>query len=345
MRLLHSSFTVLGLVRRFLPGVLALVAWVPTPVRSAAIALPPPPAPGTFRVLSWNVSQENLFKFSDRYRAIFRITVPDILLLDEIQGGRSPAEIARILHGIDGSTNTTWNVVIGSAGGYQRAGVVSRHPVEPVPELDGLRYPAADFDRLKTLVPESAWNSRVQRNLDLGIPTAGGILRIGERRVLAVAIDLQCCNGTNDWPEIRRQMETRIIHQAIQQTLERRQVDAVLVAGDLNLVGGSQPLDILRRPLPDPHGSLVPAAAVQLDGQETWTWDGRGSAFPSGRLDYSLYSPASLQESRAFVVSSEDLPAAVLSAHDLKPETSRELSDHLPIIVDYQWRPSPTRAQ
>jgi exonuclease III len=306
---------------------------------AASDPLPSPPT-GAFRVLSWNVNQDSLFKFADRYRSMLRIANPDLLLLDEIQGGRTPTNVAAVLTGIRGTNDSQWNILIGSAGGYQRPSIISRYPIEPVPELDGLRYPAADIATLKPLVPESKWTTRVQRSLEAGIPAVGGVVRLGDHTVLAVAIDLQCCNDTNDWPEIRRQIEAREIRQAIQRVLEKRRVDAVLVAGDLNLVGGEKPLDTLTHDYPDPHRSLVAANAVQLDGHEVWTWDGRGSAFPSGRLDYSFYTPGSLQALRSIVLSTEDLAPEILTTHGLTPGTSRELSDHLPVIVDYQWRPS-----
>ncbi|MCC7375575.1 MAG: endonuclease/exonuclease/phosphatase family protein [Verrucomicrobiales bacterium] len=298
----------------------------------------PSPAPGAFRVLSWNVSQENLFKFADRYRAMFRIANPDLLLLDEIQGGRTQTEVAAVLSGVRGTNDTQWNILIGSAGGYQRPGIISRLPIEPIADLDGLRYPEADIAALKSMVPESKWTTRVQRSLEAGIPAVGAVVRLGDRTILAVAVDLQCCNDTNDWPEVRRQIEAREIRRALQQTLEKRRVDAVLIAGDLNLVGGNKPLETLTAPYPEPHRSLATANAVQLDGLELWTWDGRGSAFPSGRLDYSFYTPSSLQARRSVVLTTEDLNAEILSAHALNPGTSRELSDHLPVIVDYEWR-------
>ena len=124
----------------------------------------------------------------------------------------------------------------------------------------------------------------------------------------------------------------------MQKILERRRVDAVLLAGDFNLVGTAQPLIILTNPYPAPHFALVPARAVHLDGAEVWTWDGRGTQFPSRPLDFSLYSPASLQLVRAVVLSTEDLSPGSLTAGGLQSGTSKKLSDHLPIMVDYKWR-------
>lgn len=291
-----------------------------------------------FRVLSWNVSGSQFFAKTDGFRAIFRFTDPDLLVLDEVQGGRSAEEIAPVLRGIRSNVDTVWNVVVGAGGGYQRGAIISRYPIKPVSELNRVvPYPDSALAQLKSLVPDSIWN-RTKSNLDAGIAVAGAIVQMGTRAVLAVAVDLQCCNGVPDWQEFRRQIEVREIRSAIQAVLRNQRIDAVLVAGDFNLVSSGTPLVMITNPYPAPHRALVPVDALQLDGTEAWTWDGRGRPFPSRPLDFSLYSPNSLEPLRAVVLSTEDLSPRVLSTYGLEAGTSRALSAHLPIIVDYRWR-------
>jgi hypothetical protein len=294
--------------------------------------------PDAFRVLSWNVSQENFFRYAAEFRAFFTLCVPDILLLDEIPPGRGPAEVTSILSA-EKSEAAAWNAVIGVAGGHQRGAIASKYPLEAVAELDGLKYPAHAVARLKPMVPESIWNERVKSSLDAGIPVMGAIVQIKNRAVLAVTVDLQCCgNPTNNWPEFRRQIEAQETRSAIHRVLARRKVDAIVLAGDLNLVFSATPLAILTNPYPEPHFALAPVNAVHLDGTEVWTWDGRDSPFPSRPLDFSFFTPASLKPIRSLVLSTEDFSRELLTPRGFESGTSRKLSDHLPILVDYRWQ-------
>jgi hypothetical protein len=296
------------------------------------------PAKTAFRVLSWNVSGSAFTEHSAEYKKILRLLDPDLLLLDEVEGERAQGEIAAVVRGLRGATDTTWHMVIGAGGGYQRGVVLSRRPVRPVPAFALLHYPAAAIGELRTLMDEPTW-TRVKPNLDAGIAASAGIVDAGGRRVLAVAIDLQSGAGTPNWQEARRLIEVRGIQQALQQTLRTIQVDGVLVAGDLNAVSTGVPLARITNPYPAPHFAIVPAPAIHLDGSESWTWDGRGTPYPSQALDFSLYSPGSLEPLNALAFSTEDLSAGALAEADLEAGTSRLVSDHLPIVVDYRWRP------
>ena len=247
-------------------------------------------------------------------------------------------DVIGVLRGLRDEADTRWHGVIGAGGGYQRGAIVSRYPVTAVPELTGVvPYAEDEIARLKALVPEATW-ARTKANLDAGVPVAGAVVQIGARSILAVTVDLQCCNGTPDWQEVRRQIEARRIRAVVQAVLAKVRVDAVILAGDFNLVSSGTPLVILGGPYPAPHLALVAADVLQLDGLEAWTWDGRDTPFPSRPLDFSLYGPNSLQVAAAVAVSTEDLTPAVRAAWGVGPGTSRELSSHLPIVVDYRWR-------
>lgn len=321
-------------------AVAALCAVVSGHLQSQGRAASPlPRAPGVdFRVVSWNVSAEAFFAKAAGFRAMLQLVDADLFLLDEMDDGRSVDDVTGVLRGLRGETDTRWQGVIGEGGGYQRGAIFSRHPVRPVPELSGVvPYAVDEIARLKALVPESTW-ARTKANLDAGLAVAGAIVQIGPRSILAVAVDLQCCNGTPDWQEARRQIEARRIRSAVQAVLGKVRVDAVILAGDFNLVSSGTPLVILSGPYPAPHLALIAADALHLDGLDGWTWDGRDTPFPSRPLDFSMYGPNSLDVAAAVVVSTEDLAPAVRTAWGLAPGTSRELSPHLPIVVDYRWR-------
>ena len=292
-----------------------------------------------FRVLSWNVSGAQFFEKAAGFRTLLKWADADLLLLDEVDGGRSVSDVQSVLRGLRGATDTTWNVVMGAGGGYQRGVIATRYPLTPVGELNGvLPYPQSAVRQLQTLVPEDIWTTRTKGNLDAGIAVAGAIVRMEKRTILAVTIDLQCCSGSPDWQEVRRQIEVREIREVVRGVLERQRVDAVLLAGDFNLVSTGIPLVIIASPYPAPHFALTPVEALHLDGVETWTWDGRNTPFPSRALDYAFYSANSLQPVRASVISTEDFPASEQAALGVAPETSHSLSAHLPLLVGYRWR-------
>ena len=91
---------------------------------------PVPRPKGTdFRVMSWNVSGPRFIQKASGFRAIIQLADPDILLLDELEGGRSVEEIASVLRGLRGKADTAWHMIIGAGGGYQRGAVISRYSV------------------------------------------------------------------------------------------------------------------------------------------------------------------------------------------------------------------------
>jgi endonuclease/exonuclease/phosphatase family metal-dependent hydrolase len=276
-----------------------------------------------------------LIQKASGFRAIIQLADPDVLLLNELGSGRSIDEIASVLRGLRGKADTAWNINIGAGGDYNAGAIISRYSVSSVPKLDRLPYPATALAQLKSVMDDPTWR-RVKPNLDSGIAIAAGIIQIRDRGLLAVSIHLQCCGP--DWQERRRLIEVHEIRSMLQRTLTRLSVDGIVLAGDFNVVNTSMPLAMMTNPYPPPHFALVPVPAVHLDGMDNWTWDGRGSQFPSRALDFSLYSPASLESLTAVIINTEDLSEAVLSTRGLETGTSRELSDHLPIIVDYKWR-------
>jgi endonuclease/exonuclease/phosphatase family metal-dependent hydrolase len=273
----------------------------------------------------------------DAFRALVRLADPDLLILDEVDGRHVPADLTAALRGIRGDADTVWHATIGTGGGYQRGSVVSREPVEAVDELALVAYPDTAAAQVLGLAPDSL-HQRLRRNLAGGLPVHGAILRAGGRRLLAVSLDLQCCGVAGSWEDERRLVEARLVRDALERALRRRPVDGVLAAGDLNLVGTATPLVILMGPYDPPRVHLVPAEAYHRDGRTTWTWDGRGTEFPSKPLDFQLHTSGSLDRVAAVVLDTRDLTPAELAALGIDAAASRRVSDHLPVVVDYRWR-------
>lgn len=296
------------------------------------------PSGTAVRVLVWNVAGRPFLEAPEAFRRVIRAVDPDVLLLDEVASTSSGTEVAFVLRELRGPDDTIWHAAFGASGGHQRGVILSRKPVRPSPPFTLVAYPSAATNRLLELVPDRDERSRLEASLSGGVGANGGVIELDDHLLLAVAVDFQCCgDGPASWQELRRRAEAELVQQTMRKALEDSSVDAIVLGGDLNLVAGPAPLETLLEPLPEPHGSLAAAEAHHVGGRATWTWDGRGTRFPSAALTRLLYTPRSLVPLRGFVFDTEDLPPRVLRRLGLQGTTSKELSDQRPVVVDFRW--------
>jgi exonuclease III len=292
----------------------------------------------TVRVLSWNVSGDAFVAHPAAFAALMRQADPDVLLLDEVSPSADAGKLRKALAGVRSGDGETWHIGFGRSGGRQRTVIASRAPLEALAEFGSVvPYPEADRD---VILRRMSVAERLDRDLtmDEGIPVNGGVLVTAGRRLLLVIADLQSRgNDPGSWQEFRRQVEVREIRRLVRQVLDRLPVDGVVLAGDINLVSTALPLVILTGPYPRPHSGLIPVELYHRDGATSWTWDGRGTPFPSKPIDFQLYDSQALRVREGFILDTEDLPAEELERFGLETETSSRLSDHRPLVVEYAW--------
>ena len=290
------------------------------------------------RLLSWNVSSDAFVRDAASFRALLTRADADVFLLDEVSPAATETQLRAALPRRREGGND-WHISLGLSGGRQRGVIISRQPLEPVPELSQvLPYPTAERDRLhKRMLAAKADNP--DYSMDGGIPVNGALVMTGARRLLVVIVDLQCCGeDPASWEEERRRVETAQVRRRVEEVLKRTRVDGVIVAGDLNLVSTPLPMVILSGPYPSPHDGLIAAELRHVDGTETWTWDGRGSPFPSRPMDFMLYSPRALLLRTGYILDSADLARAELDKLGLAPQSAARLSQHLPLVAEFGWR-------
>ncbi|MEJ2603489.1 MAG: endonuclease/exonuclease/phosphatase family protein, partial [Gammaproteobacteria bacterium] len=140
------------------------------------------------------------------------------------------------------------------------------------------------------------------------------------------------------WAELKRRVEAKEIRRVVREVLSRSDVDAIVLAGDFNLVSTAIPLALMTGPYSSPHSGLIAAELYHEDGLTTWTWDGRGTPFPSRALDYQLFSPRTLSVEEGLILDTEDWSAEKLAQHDLGQDTTKTLSRHRPLVVQYLWQ-------
>lgn len=274
------------------------------------------------RVLSWNISDDSFVSDPDKFRALLREASAQILLLDEIRPDADVTKLHAVLTGLQPDENSQWNIDYGVSGGRQRAAIASELPLESLTEFDVIiPYPASDRDYILQNMT-AAERGNPDFSMDEGIPVNAAVVVTGPRRLLVLSVDLQCCgNDPASWQEYRRRAEARVIRETLDGVLERIAVDGVIIAGDFNVVSTPVPMGLLAGPYNSPHFGLVQAEAYHSDGITTWTWDGRGTPFPSRAMDFQMYSPASLQAQNGSILYND-----------------YRLSRHLPVVIDYTWR-------
>jgi hypothetical protein len=166
----------------------------------------------------------------------------------------------------------------------------------------------------------------------------GGIIPLGNRKVMVVALHLTCCGTPGTWREYRRQLAAALIKSRIGEAMRIEKPDAVIGGGDMNLVAGTAALDTLLTALnTNSAGPLRGAPAVRTDGTD-WTWDGRGTVFSQGKLDIVFYSSGSLTPAAARVWDTEVMPADSLRRWGLTPASSKSINRHRPVVVDFVFR-------
>lgn len=285
------------------------------------------------RVLVWNVDR-TFFRENAGFQRVLDAVDADLLILDEMPAGVSASEIADALP----AKSTPWQVLYGSGGGpHQRASISVRAPLQRVPEFDHLAYPRARFDEwVKAVPPEK--QLRALGSLEAGVATVAGVVEWQGHRLLVVGLDLECCGESVDSPqEQRRQFEAGAIRAAIDAVAEGLKIDAVLVGGDFNNVQGDAPVRIMQRGASASTSLTYPTPRHRGNTAADWTWDGRGTPFPSRRIDHVLHSDR-LVVLQSQVFDSEDLAPRQQQTLKLDADLSRSLSPHRPVVVDLGWR-------
>jgi hypothetical protein len=319
-------------------GAVALIALLLAISSVYSVADEQRPADNSIRVLSWNISEDAFVSEQREFRSLLRWADPDLILLDEVQPSANTANLIKSFEALRPDVDETWTVDIGVSGGRQRCVVASRAPQESLPEFSSIiPYPDADRRYLLQHMSDDDLDYSMY-SMDGGIPVNGAIVLDGDRRLLAIIADLQCCgNDQSSWQEYRRRVEAREIRRLIKQVLQRTSVDGILIAGDLNLVNGPMPLLVLSGPGLRHNTGLIAAELYHPNSSESWTWDGRGTPFPSGTLDFQIYDPQGLNIRSGLILDTENLLPETLDRHRLEGGMSAAVGRHRPLVVEYGW--------
>ena len=279
--------------------------------RSASRGLPvihdPAEPTNDIRITSWNGERGALFENPGAFARTFEALQPDLVLLQELPSKSGPEELKAWFDRIDG--DQAWNAIL--SGGSLRVAVVSKHPLEPVPELAKV----------------SALDPRGSKRF---VRAVGGLARIDRQEVLVVSVHLKCCGRLGSSEDQKRRSEVDAIHEAVRTAVARIKPDQVVIGGDLNLVGTSTVLDRLAEGLAPDRSNLTVTEPIRPAGDATTTWEKPGQSFVPGRLDFILVG-GRCRVSRSLVVDTNQLGDRWRRKHGVPEEVP---SDHLAISVD-----------
>ncbi len=281
-------------------------------------------APGSdLRVMVWNTGGERTTEQPDQFAQLVRAIEPDIALLDEVW----PTQQTDFL------SNPKYHS-LGKSGGRQRGLILSRWPMQAVEAFRHLPYPAGTQEMIQSQGSESMRGDLKNMRED-GVATHGAIITVDNKRLLLVALDLQCCgDGNNSVQDRLREIQARVIAKAIDEVRQSQGFDQLLVGGDFNLVGAVKPLDILRQ---SASPALSIAHAIQPDGLSNVTWIRNNNEFPPGRLDYFLFDQG-LQQRSGVVFNPGVMSDEQRQQLQLQRDSTDRMSGHQPLVIDLSWQ-------
>ncbi|MFQ5350149.1 MAG: endonuclease/exonuclease/phosphatase family protein, partial [Thermoanaerobaculia bacterium] len=271
--------------------------------------------PENLRLLSLNMADTSIAAHPERYRRLLRALKPDILSFQEVRDWsveQLRAFVAQLFPG------RTWHA----------QGVADCVTVSPYPIVGS----AAVDQNLLVHIDLPAW--------------------MGRRDLVLFNVHLPCCSNDAD-----RDRESDNIAAAWRDLLAGQGPfpidaanDAVVVLGDFNFVGFRRQLRAIRRGIfidstlgPNfapgrANGSLSIARARRTHANTVTTWRRNGSAFAPGRLDFVFFGRDALRQVKSYSLDTTEMDNRFRRSHNLRHGDSVRISDHLPLIADFELR-------
>jgi endonuclease/exonuclease/phosphatase family metal-dependent hydrolase len=270
----------------------------------------PARANGTLRVMTLNVLKSGPVTRPDSFARLLNAATPDVVLLEEWDEG-------------DATSVQAWfTTLVKSESGW--------HVLKPAGSSVAIasRYPI-------TALGDPAEGVKKDDGSDWKVRYVAGKVNSPIGPVAVAAMHLKCCGSADSWEDQLRVREAKAINATF--AAAAKDVKVRVMGGDLNLVGSRPPLDALRAGI-DTDGTDMNVADPVVSGDHAmYTWVDWSTTFTPGRLDYLVYSDASAEVARCFVLDTSRLSDAALNAAGLSRSDSLA-TDHRPVVVDVRGK-------
>lgn len=303
------------------------------------------------RVVTYNVHWDSIFPDGDpdnhpfrsfekvdEFHRVIAALNPDIMCLQEVNGNRSPQDVADIFDQVLPLSGGQWQAMIGHSNV-----IVSRYPLSMFAEHT---VPAGQRAQAMALV-------------DLPNETyLTDIYLMNEH--------YKCCGDTDNDPQRQQQSDAVVNWMRDARSpggfIDLPQDTPIVVLGDFNIVGGPGPLDTLlcgdisdeatygNDSPPDWDGTcnVVLQPMHNGVGPDDYTWRNDNSSFAPGRLDYITFNDSVLTVARHFILNTTlmtqpDLDATGLQQFDVVLAPPGYF-DHLPLVIDFRFPQPPISA-
>ncbi|HEX2836703.1 MAG TPA: endonuclease/exonuclease/phosphatase family protein [Phycisphaerales bacterium] len=284
------------------------------PAATLDASLPAKPA-NAVRVVSYNVLRSSPNAKPQVFQRVLGALQPDVVLVQEWEA-QSESELADWFNSmlpLEGGNS--WNVAA-IADTVQNGGGVAIVS----------KFPLLSDDAPRPTVPAGAANAG--KPIRAAIALADG----PHGPIMFCSTHLKSGGSAGSSEDIRRNDEARALNAIFSAKAPK---DAWrIIAGDMNLVGSREPLEVLAAAIDNDNSALTPAPTRTLGDATYLTWSESGNAFAPGRLDWLLYSDSTAKAANAFVLDTVRLSDATLARTGLTATDTAEATDHMPVVVD-----------
>lgn len=277
------------------------------------------------RIISYNALSDGPFDQNrlPSFSRIFQATQPDIVGFQEIYNNSSMQVANQMESILPSATGQQW---------YHAKEGPDCHAIS--------RYPILE----SALIP----------GYNLGAGNGAFLIDVPgiETNLLLIVAHPPCC-GNN----AGRQTEVDLIMEFIREAkagngpIPLEANAPIVILGDMNLVGERRQLETLLSGDIDDESSYGPDFNPDWDGNGfldshpyatgvpfSYTWYNQGSRFSPGRLDFLIYSGSNLMLQNSYALFTPALPQDTLNAFNLLADDALTASDHLPVVVDFEFK-------
>ncbi|NNE14774.1 MAG: hypothetical protein HKN51_07340 [Saprospiraceae bacterium] len=269
-----------------------------------------------FRVMSYNVLRDQIFEpeSKDAYSRILSTVKPDIFCFQEIYD-HNATSLLNYLEDLD-VINTIQEEWYAIKDGRDLI-TLSKYPIKFHREVFGNSFLVADVDGQDLII---------------------------------INCHLPCCDNNNG-----REEEIDAILSFLRNGLEGNAPYPIIsgtpymILGDMNFVGfASQVESLLTGNIDDNYrfgddvildwdDGLMTDVKPQTTGfPATFTWYNPFGSFSAGRLDYCIYTDATMEATNSYVLNTNGLSQSEIQETGLEIDDVNQASDHLPLIMDFK---------